>query len=62
MDYFEDRLAAAGKHEAFSDAVDKFRSSRMGRRDQDVLFDAMVALGVTEEEADEFINLELECA
>ena len=59
--YFEDRLAVEGKHEAFCELVDKFRASRMRRADENELFEALIDLGVSEEEADEFINLEVAC-
>lgn len=59
-DYFEDRLARAGKHDEFSAAVEKFRKSKKSRGDEHVLFDEMVRLGVSGEEADEFISIETE--
>lgn len=59
-DYFEDRLARAGKHDEFRAAVKKFRESGQTSADEYVLFDEMVRLGVSGEEADEFISIETE--
>lgn len=57
MDSLEDRIAAAGKHEEFSKAHEKFMNSRMTRRDQQNYYDKLVALGASAEEADEFVDM-----
>jgi hypothetical protein len=56
----EDRIYAAGHHEAFSAAINKFRSSKKTRGQQDDLYDRLCNWGATAEEADEFINLLME--
>lgn len=59
-DYWEDRLAAAGTHDKAVAAIEKFRASRKTRSQQNTLYDALTNLGVEPEEADEFINLEMD--
>ena len=60
-DSLEDRIHRAGKHKQFSAAVNKFRKSRKSRSTELDLYDTLVQLGASSEEADEFVNLEVEC-
>lgn len=53
----EDRIYASGKGEAFSAAVDKFEKGNKSRASQQVLYDELVALGASAEEADEYVDL-----
>lgn len=60
MDYWEDRLAKNGKIEAYEKAIKAFRKSKKNRDAQNKAYDALSACGLTSEEADEMINLEME--
>lgn len=59
-DSLEDRICAAGKHDVFSKAVDKFKASRKANTDQSIFYDELCDLGAGAEEADEFVNLFME--
>lgn len=41
-------------------AIEKFRKSKRSRNDETVLYDALVNLGLSDESADEYVNLEVE--
>lgn len=56
--YWEDRLTPE-QHEKASKALEKFRQSTKSRGAQHDLYDVLTRLGVTSEEADEIINLEI---
>jgi hypothetical protein len=59
MDYWEDRLAANGKIEAYEKAIEAFRKSKKSRDAQNKAYIALTACGLTSEEADEMLNLEM---
>ncbi len=59
MDYWEDRLAANGKIGDYEKAMKAFRKSKKKKSDQDEAYSALTACGLSSEEADEMINLEL---
>ncbi len=59
MDYWEDRLAANGKIDAYEKAIKAFRRSKKDRNAQNKAYDALQACGITGEEADEMLNLEM---
>ena len=60
MTYWEDRLSPI-EHDKVAKALAKFRrKKRRTRTDELVLYDTLTSLGVTAEEADEIINLELQ--
>jgi hypothetical protein len=61
-DRLEDRIHQDGKHDEFSAAVNKFRESDHNRTDELELYDKLVELGADPEEADEFVNMEVENA
>jgi hypothetical protein len=61
-DSLEDRIHQDGKHDEFSAAIAKFRKSKKTRDDQQDLYDKLEQLGANPEEADEFVNMELENA
>jgi hypothetical protein len=59
MEYWEDRLVPAD-HDKASKALAKFRrKKRRTKADEHILYDALTALGVTAEEADEIVSLEV---
>jgi len=59
-DYWEDRLAKIpGAHRKVERAFTLFRRSSMDHHAQSELYDKLTSLGITAEEADEMINLEL---
>jgi hypothetical protein len=59
MDHWEDRLSPPEHNKAVK-ALEKFRRKRRRTKaDEHVLYDTLTNLGVTPEEADEIINLEL---
>lgn len=60
MDYWEDRLAANGKIEAYEKAITAFRRSKKNRDAQNKAYDALQACGLYSEEIDEMLNLEME--
>lgn len=60
MDYWEDRLAANGKIEAYEKAIKAFRRSKKNRDAQNKAYDALQACGLYSKEIDEMINLEME--
>jgi hypothetical protein len=59
MTYWEDRLVLAGNHGKAVKALEKFRRSKKRRDDELKLYDTLEGLGVSGEEAEEIINLEL---
>lgn len=61
MDYWEDRLAANGKMDDYEKAIRAFRKSKKNHDAQHKAYDALTACGLTSEEANEMINIELEC-
>lgn len=60
QDSLEDRIHAAGKHDEFRKAHDKFVASRKTRNDQLDFYDTLERLGASSEEADEFVNMVME--
>lgn len=60
MDSLEDRVYAAGKHDQFSDACEKFEASEKTNTDQTIFYDKLCELGAEPEEADEFVNMLME--
>jgi hypothetical protein len=61
MESVEDRLVREGKHDAFAKAIGKFRKKKRKTRDaQHDLYDTLTNLGLSSEEADEMINLEMQ--
>lgn len=58
-DYWEDRLSRA-QHQNVSKALVKFRRGYKNWKDQCVLRDILISLGVHDEEAEEIINLEMQ--
>lgn len=59
-DYWEDRLAKNGKYDDYEKAIKKFRRSNKRSDAQHKLYAELTACGITAEEADEMINLEVE--
>lgn len=59
-DSLEDRICAAGRHDEFVAAHDKFQNSRKTRSDQQDFYDKLEELGASSEEADEFVNMCME--
>lgn len=59
-DSLEDRIYAAGKHDEFVKAHDKFVNSRKTNTDQSIFYDALKDLGADDEEADEFVSMVME--
>lgn len=58
--YFEDRLARDGKHAQYVALLVKFQKSAQNRYDEDVLYEGLCDLGLTGEEADEVVNLQVD--
>ena len=56
--HWEDRLTTE-QHEEMSAAMDKFRAGGKKRKAQHILYEVLTNMGVTSEEADEIINLEM---
>lgn len=56
----EDRLHAAGKGPELVKATEAFEDSKKTRKDEHILYDALVNLGAEPEEADAFVGLMLE--
>jgi hypothetical protein len=59
-EYWEDRLVREGTHDKAVAALEKFRKSNKRRGAQLDLYDDLTNLGVSPEEADEIVNLEIE--
>lgn len=59
-DSLEDRIRRDGKHDQFVAALNKFRNSPHRRDDEQELYDTLECLGASSEEADEFVNMEVE--
>lgn len=60
MEYWEDRLTRAGKHDEMVKKLEKFRKSKKSHNQQQDFYDYLCSVGVTSEEADEIVNLEME--
>lgn len=58
MSYWEDRLSAQDRNKVHT-AIASFRDSGKSRLSQDECFDILTNSGLTDEEADEMINIEL---
>jgi hypothetical protein len=58
-DHWEDRITRE-QHKKCSDAIDKFRKGKPSRKKEHVLYEVLCNNGVTSEEADEVVNLEVE--
>lgn len=53
----EDRIHAAGKGDELVKAVETFEASKRDCRAGHILYDALINLGASDEEADEYVNL-----
>lgn len=62
MMYWEDRISLAGKHDEMVKKMEKFRKSKKTLAQQQDFYDYLCSIGVTSEEADEIVSLEVsEC-
>ena len=59
MEHWEDRLTPE-QHKKMSAAMDKFRNGKKSQAAQHKFYDLLTSMGVTGEEADEIINLEIQ--
>lgn len=59
MAYWEDRISSDAWNRV-SKTLEQFKKSRKTQEDQHVAYDSLTNAGLTGEEADEMINLELQ--